>query len=61
MGFFKPDEGEIHRFVLELKGSKDLTQKQYERYKAAIEKAVKNHGAKIAGKEHVIAKKKGPK
>jgi hypothetical protein len=61
MGMFAPELGETHRLVLELKGHKKLTQKQYEAYKAAVTKVAKKHGAVVVTAEHVIAKKKRPK
>jgi hypothetical protein len=62
MGFIRPQKGEKHRVVVELEGtSKKLTPKNFEAYKKAIEKAVKEIGAKIVTKEHISIKKKAPK
>ena len=62
MGFIMPEKGEKHRVVLELEGtSKKLTRDNFEAYKKAIQTAVRAIGGKIAKKEHVNIKKKGPK
>jgi uncharacterized protein (DUF1330 family) len=59
MGNIAPPIGEMYRIVLELKGSKALTQAQYEKYKKAITDIAKAYGAKVATREHVIVEKKG--
>jgi len=61
MAMWAPEEGETHRLVLELKGSKNLTQAKYEEYKKDIAAVVKKHKAKIVNKEYFFAKKKPPK
>jgi hypothetical protein len=56
MGMMKPEVGEFVRLVLELKGTKKLTQKDYEAYKAEIKRIAAAHGAKITEGEHVRIK-----
>jgi hypothetical protein len=58
MGNIAPPIGEKYRMVLELKGSKALTQAQYEKYKKAIMGIAKAYGAKVVAREHVIIEKK---
>jgi len=57
MGMFAYPSKEFHRFVLEIKGGKGLTPKQFEAYRAAIAKVVEKYGAKIAQREYVVVKK----
>ncbi|HWT82000.1 MAG TPA: hypothetical protein VN648_24700 [Candidatus Methylomirabilis sp.] len=59
MGCFQqPGVGEFVRIVLELKGRKELAQREYCAYKEAIAKIAKKYGAKIAAREHVTIQKK---
>ncbi len=58
MGTFAPEEGEFVRIVLELKGRKGLTQKEYNDYKAKIKEIARRHGAKWAAGETVRIEKK---
>jgi hypothetical protein len=58
MGNIAPPVGEMYRIVLELKGSKALTQAQYNKYKKAIMDIAKAYGAKVAAREHVIIERK---
>jgi len=59
MGCFAPPKvGELVRLVLELKGTtgaKQLSQREYLAYKAAVKKIADKYGAKIASRERVIA------
>ncbi len=58
MGNIAPPVGEMYRMVLELKGSKALTQAKYEKYKKAIMDIAKAYGAKVVVREHVMLGKK---
>ncbi len=53
MGTFAPEEGEFVRIVLELKGRKGLTQKEYNEYMAEIRRIVYKYGAEFRVGEHV--------
>ncbi len=58
MGNIAPPVGEIYRMVIELKGSKTLTQAQYEKYKKGIMDIAKKYGAKVVVREHVTIERK---
>ncbi len=53
MGAFAPEEGEFVRIVLELKGRKGLTQKEYNDYMAEIRRISRKHRAIFRVGEHV--------
>lgn len=53
MGCLVPELGEFVRIVLELEGTKKLTQPKYNAYKAAIKAIAKKYGAKQTEGEHI--------